>query len=181
MAIVYAAAKTKRGALRLLRIALIFSLAFAASAPPTVQSWSLSALKQIDVQMTAAPRNQGLAVKTIGVIGIDSAAVPDSVKQFPPNALLLVDRISTGESEIHATQSDVMNIVEGSATLITGGRLTAERKISDTEMRGTSLTGTERRPVKSGDVIMIPAKLPHQLILKPGEHLLYTVFKVETK
>jgi mannose-6-phosphate isomerase-like protein (cupin superfamily) len=161
---------------------MVFSLAaLAGGAPPTVQMWSVAALKQLDAQMTAGARNQGLAVKTIGVIGVDPSAISSAVNQFPANALLLVDRISTGESEIHATQSDVMTIIEGSATLITGGKLTEERKISDTEMRGKSLTGSERRPVKAGDVIMIPATLPHQLVLKPGERLIYTVFKAEMK
>jgi hypothetical protein len=146
----------KRTARRQFRIVLMFSLtALAAGPPPAVQSWSRSALKQIDAEMTATPRNKGLAVKTIGVIGIDPSAVSTSVQQFPANALLLVDRISTGESEIHTTQSDVMNIMEGAAALITGGKLTEERKISDTEIRGTSLTGTEQRPVKAGDVIVI--------------------------
>jgi mannose-6-phosphate isomerase-like protein (cupin superfamily) len=162
----------------------IFSLlavsAFAADGPAEIQYWSAAALKKVDMEMRAGTRNKGLAVKTISVIGVDPSAISSSVKEFPPNSLLLVDRISTGESEIHTNQNDVMTILEGSATLITGGKLTGERKISDTEIRGESLTGTGKRPVKVGDIILIPAKLPHQLVLKPGEHLTYTVFKAET-
>ena len=155
--------------------------AVAADGPQAIQVWSLSALKKVDAEMTAGARNKGLAVKTISVIGVDPGAISSSVQQFPPNSLLLVDRISTGESEIHTTQNDVMNILEGSATLITGGKLTGERKISDTETRGESLTGNDRRPIKAGDMVLIPAKLTHQLVLKPGEHLVYTVFKSEAR
>ena len=164
--------------LRSSRNVTIFCLAAsAASAPQTVQVWSLAALKQVDAQMAAGTRNHGLAVKTISVVGVDPAAISSSVKEFAPNSLLLVDRISTGESEIHVTQNDVTTILEGTATLSTGGKLTGERKISDTEIRGESLTGTDRRPVKAGDILLVPANMPHQLVLKPGEHLLYTVFK----
>lgn len=161
-----------------LRQCAVFSIcACAANAPQSVQVWSLSALKQVDAQMTAGPRNHGLAVKTISVIGTDPASISSSVKEFAPNSLLLVDRIATGESEIHVTQNDVTTILEGTATLITGGKLTGERKISDSEIRGESITGTDRRPVKAGDILLVPANMPHQLVLKPGEHLLYTVFK----
>jgi mannose-6-phosphate isomerase-like protein (cupin superfamily) len=153
--------------------------AFAASAPQMAQIWSLSALKQIDAEMTAAPRNHGLSVKTIGVVGVDPGSIPAAVNQFAPNSLLLVDRTETGESEIHATQNDITTIIEGTATLVTGGKLTKDRKISTNEIRGESITGTDRRAVKAGDIIMVPANMPHQFVLKPGERLVYTVFKAE--
>lgn len=166
--------------LRPLRVAGVLSLcAWAASPPTTPQIWSLAELKQIDAQMTAAPRNHGLAVRTISVNGGDpGAAVPGKTA---PNSLLLADRIATGDSEVHTTQMDIGNIIEGSATLVTGGTLTGERKVSDTEMRGESLTGTDRRVVKAGDVFVIPAGMPHQLVLGPGERLIYTVFKAEAQ
>src|SRR5271163_4870636 len=110
--------------LRCFRLIGALSLfALAASAPKTAQIWSLSALKEIDSQMVAGSRNHGLAVKTISVVGVDPANISSSVTSFAPNSLLLVDRIATGESEIHTTQNDVTNIIEGSATLITGGKL----------------------------------------------------------
>ena len=57
----------------------------------------------------------------------------------------------------HADITEVYVIREGSGTLVTGGKLVGPM----TGDRGTDIQGGESRVVKSGDVVFIPAKLPH--------------------
>jgi len=90
--------------------------------------------------MAAEPGNRGLAVKTMEVM--KSPAAPSET--FAPNTLLLVDRSSTGESEIHQTEHDILSVISGSATLIMGGTIVAPRNTGATEVRGDSIQGGVR-------------------------------------
>jgi mannose-6-phosphate isomerase-like protein (cupin superfamily) len=46
------------------------------------------------------------------------------------------------------------------------------------EMRGPSIKGGMEKPVAAGDIVTIPAKLPHQVKLAPGKEFTYFVVKV---
>ena len=45
-------------------------------------------------------------------------------------------------------------------------------------MRGPSIQGGTEAKLGSGDVLHIPAKVPHQMILAPGTQVTYFVTKV---
>ena len=71
---------------------------------------------------------------------------------------------------IHSEVTEVYSILEGSGTLVTGGRLidprprenTARRRaVSGPGFTGTGVEGGATRLVAEGDVIMIPAGTPH--------------------
>jgi glc operon protein GlcG len=83
-----------------------------------------------------------------------------------------------GEVEVHTLDTDIIYIVEGSATLTTGGTLVDSKTTAPNEVRATSVTGTsEARRLKPGDVIIIPAGVPHWFREVNGT-LLYYVVKV---
>jgi len=48
------------------------------------------------------------------------------------------------------------------------------------EVRGPSIKGGERKPLAAGDVVHIPAKIPHQLLVPAGKEFTYFVMKVDT-
>ena len=54
------------------------------------------------------------------------------------------------------------------ATLVTGGTLVNPQTQKSGEIRGTSISGGERHPVQAGDIIHIPAGVPHQLVVEKG-------------
>jgi glc operon protein GlcG len=87
-------------------------------------------------------------------------------------------RIAAGEVEYHAHTVDVMQVVEGSATLITGGEMVGARSVADGELRAQSLTGGDPRELSAGDVLAIPAGVPHQFT-GVSDPFLYLVVKVE--
>jgi mannose-6-phosphate isomerase-like protein (cupin superfamily) len=73
-------------------------------------------------------------------------------------------------AEVHLTYTDVVYVVKGSATLITGGKLVDiitpatypdGRPFSQDEIWGRSIEGGESRHVSEGDVIVIPNGVPH--------------------
>jgi mannose-6-phosphate isomerase-like protein (cupin superfamily) len=87
-------------------------------------------------------------------------------------------RIAPGEVEYHAHTADVMHVVQGSATVITGGEMVGVRAVADGELRAESLSGGHSRELSAGDVFAIPAGVPHQFT-RVSDPFLYFVVKVE--
>ena len=84
-------------------------------------------------------------------------------------------------AEAHQTLADVFVITSGEVTLIAGGVIEEPNASSPTETRGKSITGGTTRKLAVGDVVHIPAKTPHQLIVEAGKQSTFLILKVETK
>ncbi len=70
-------------------------------------------------------------------------------------------REAPGVAEIHTWDTDVIYVLEGSATLVTGGTAVDPKEISPGEIRGKEIIGGESREIGKGDVIIIPNGVPH--------------------
>jgi glc operon protein GlcG len=87
-------------------------------------------------------------------------------------------REAPGEVEYHAHTVDVMHVVQGSATVVTGGEMIGVRSAGDGELRADSVTGGHAEELSEGDVLAIPAGVPHQFT-RVSDPFLYFVVKVE--
>ena len=83
-------------------------------------------------------------------------------------ALKLSVRTTSGGAEIHARYDDLMIVQQGSATLITGGKVENAQTGRDGETKGSSVQGGKLQTIKVGDVVVVPAGVPHQLLIAPG-------------
>jgi glc operon protein GlcG len=70
-------------------------------------------------------------------------------------------RDAPGQAEIHTRATDVIYVVEGSATFVTGGRTVDPKEIAPNEIRGRAIEGGEAHQISKGDVVVVPAGLPH--------------------
>jgi len=70
-------------------------------------------------------------------------------------------RDGAGEGEVHVTDTDIFYVLEGSATVITGGALVGSHEIAPGELRGSSIEGGTAHRVSKGDVFTIPSGVPH--------------------
>ena len=70
-------------------------------------------------------------------------------------------RDAPGQAEVHHLDTDVMYIVEGSATFVTGGTVVGGKTTEPNEIRGASINGGQAHHVSKGDVIVIPNDTPH--------------------
>lgn len=87
-------------------------------------------------------------------------------------------RDKPGMVEVHTLDTDIIYVVEGSATLVTGGTLVDAKTIAPNEVRAASVSGaSETRRIGRGDVIIIPNNTPHWFKEVEGT-LLYYVVKV---
>jgi mannose-6-phosphate isomerase-like protein (cupin superfamily) len=73
----------------------------------------------------------------------------------------------------------VFFILDGHATLMTGGEVVEPKSTGPGETLGASVKGGSRQELKAGDVVHIPASMPHQMVLGEGDTVTYFVIKVE--
>jgi quercetin dioxygenase-like cupin family protein len=70
-------------------------------------------------------------------------------------------RDKPGEVEVHTKDTDIFYILEGAATFVTGGTTVGGKETAPTEFRGASMDGGVVRVITQGDVLVIPANVPH--------------------
>ncbi len=92
--------------------------------------------------------------------------------------VMTAQRTEAGSVEVHTKYADVFYIVEGGATIITGGKVIGQTMTNSDEPRGTSIEGGDPHEVGAGDVMVIPAGVPHWMkdVKAP---MLYFVVKVK--
>jgi len=76
----------------------------------------------------------------------------------------LEHRTDTTPPSIHPKHAELIEIIEGSCTLVTGGKLLGAKPAAPGAMTqgGTAIEGGSKRRVSKGDYIMVPANTPHQ-------------------
>ena len=90
---------------------------------------------------------------------------------------VLVARDATGVPEQHAKWTDVMLVQAGSATVLLGGQYQGGHEESPGETRGGQLVGANAQAVAAGDLLVIPAGMPHQVQVAPGGAIRYVTVK----
>ena len=86
-------------------------------------------------------------------------------------------RTEPGEVELHEHENDVFYILAGEATFITGGTMLGKRQTEPGQWRGVDIQGGDVYQLKQGDVILIPAGIPHWFESVPTQ-IDYFVVKV---
>ena len=89
-------------------------------------------------------------------------------------------REGDGSAELHETQTDIMIVESGEATLVVGGTMVEPKTVKPHEVRGSSIEGGLIKQLSSGDIVHIPAKVPHQLKIASGRTFTYLVVKVDS-
>jgi mannose-6-phosphate isomerase-like protein (cupin superfamily) len=100
--------------------------------------------------------------------------------QFEHHSWSLAHREKSGIVESHLTRTIVMIVQSGEATLVVGTDVVDQKNTSPTEIRGTAIRNGIERKVSAGDVINMPAGLPHQFLLEPGKQITYIDVVVNT-
>ena len=84
-------------------------------------------------------------------------------------------RTEPGKAEVHTNDTDIIYVLEGSATFVTGGTVVDGMNTADDEIRGARIDGGETRVLSPGDVIIVPNNTPHWFKEVKGPVLYYTI------
>lgn len=153
---------------------LLTSLAALAAAQPSIgaERSSVVLYKASDLrafQAKLAPKVNAMKVAT------------QKLDDFGNHNAMVAHREGSGQVEIHEHYADVFVVLSGVATLVAGGKAEGVKPTEPGEFRGVSIRGGERRTLGAGDIVHIPAGIPHPVLLEPGHQFTYFILKVETK
>jgi quercetin dioxygenase-like cupin family protein len=84
-------------------------------------------------------------------------------------------REQAGQAEIHTRDTDVIHVLSGSATFVTGGTIVDGTAVEPDEIRGAAVEGGETRTISAGDVVVVPAGTPHWFKAVPAPMTYYVV------
>jgi glc operon protein GlcG len=123
-------------------------------------------------------------VKTLPVTFFDSKTVSDafakgSVLEDGSNGenymVHASRREKSGMSEIHELDTDIIYVLDGNATFITGGKSVDSKMVAQNEFRGAIIDGGDVHELKKGDVVIVPRGTPHWFKQVDGAFLYYVV------
>jgi mannose-6-phosphate isomerase-like protein (cupin superfamily) len=104
----------------------------------------------------------------------------ETLKRYGNHLTMMAHREKSGSAELHTKDADIFMVVDGNATIVTGGKMVKAHTTVSGESRGTGIEGGITRKLAPGDVIHIAPNTPHQLKLEPGHTFTYFVVKVHS-
>lgn len=103
----------------------------------------------------------------------------ETLDKYPGHYTMLAFRSRSGGGELHEHFADLFYILDGHATLTTGGAVVDPKTTAPGETRGASVKGGTSQELKAGDVVHIAAGVPHQMRVADGESVTYFVVKIQ--
>jgi mannose-6-phosphate isomerase-like protein (cupin superfamily) len=151
-----------------------------AAAPPNSLPATYVRAADIQANLTAAPNSATNPLPNIRVVdagGYNVAVGAIHRPQTPP-----------GVVAVHYKVTEIYHVMDGAATLVTGGTVVnaKERPADAVSVRledgpgasGTAIQGGVTRKIKAGDVVVIPAGVPHWFSEINGS-ITYVVVRVD--
>lgn len=89
--------------------------------------------------------------------------------------VLMIRRDETGDAEVHTELDDTIIVERGTARFRVGGTITGNHQTGPAEWRGGTMTGWREYTLSAGDLLLIPAGVPHQAIVTSGTFLYLTI------
>ena len=135
--------------------------------PEGFQHWSPDSLKDVEQTLRTEARSNPLHIGT------------RRLQDYPNDLFMLSHREADGVVEWHETQADVFFVQSGSATLLVGGTMVGGEIVEPHERRNGAIQGGTRVKLSTGDIVRIPAKMPHQILLDGSKEFTYFVVKIK--
>jgi mannose-6-phosphate isomerase-like protein (cupin superfamily) len=91
----------------------------------------------------------------------NQALLAQSMIRLAPYNVSLEYRAAVANAAVHETEAELFYVIDGSATLVTGGRLKNETRTNETNLSGSGIEGGQSRHVAKGDFVIVPEGQPH--------------------
>jgi mannose-6-phosphate isomerase-like protein (cupin superfamily) len=89
------------------------------------------------------------------------AMVIEPLLSLAPYRANLEYRTALGPAAVHVHEDEFFYVVDGSGTLVTGGKLVHPVQTNAENLSGDSIVGGTAVPVAKGDFIVVPENTPH--------------------
>ena len=101
--------------------------------------------------------------------------VVERVVQLAPYTANLEYRASVGLAAVHEKEAELMYVVDGSGTIVTGGTLVNQTRTNPANLTGTAIDGGTPQKIAKGDFIFIPENTPHWISTIDGTIVLVSL------
>ena len=148
-------------------IALGFVAALQAADPPGFKMWTAAELRQHDQELS----------KHVG----EDHSSRETLADYGDHRFRMLYRDADGNPEQHDAIVDIVMVQSGAGTLVMGGTMVGKRGTNAGEWVGTHLEGGDQHRLGPGDIVHIPAGIPHSFLVPKGTHLTYVLLKIPAK
>lgn len=138
-----------------------------AADPPGFAMWSAEELRTHDAALSTK-------------VGADHSA-RETLADYGDHRFRMLYRDADGNPEQHDAIVDIVYVQSGGGTLVMGGTMAGRRATTAGEWVGTRLDGGDRHPLTPGDIVHIPAGIPHSFLVPAGTHLTYVLLKIPAR
>ncbi len=90
------------------------------------------------------------------------------ILSLAPYRASLEYRPATAPASLHEKDAEMFYVIEGTGTIVTGGKLTDETRTNAANLSGTSIAGGNAQAFAKGDFIIVPENTPHQITPSGG-------------
>jgi mannose-6-phosphate isomerase-like protein (cupin superfamily) len=116
---------------------------------PAIRTYTSSADVEALVAKAKAERKEGQGLLSQRLI------------ELAPYNVNLEYRAAIAPAAVHEKEAELFYVVDGAATMVTGGKLVNETRTNPTNLSGTAIEGGTSRTIAKGDFIMVPENMPH--------------------
>jgi mannose-6-phosphate isomerase-like protein (cupin superfamily) len=153
--------------MKLFLVTIAATAVLSAADPVGFDQWKGSELKSFEKKL--APK-------------IDAHKIASQpLAKYGNHNVTIIHREGSGEAELHETQADLFVVQSGEATLVIGGSVVDPKTTVPNEIRGPSIKDGARKRLGPGDIVHIPPKTPHQLMVDSGKQITYVIAKVNAE
>jgi mannose-6-phosphate isomerase-like protein (cupin superfamily) len=132
--------------------ALVFTATLAVAQQPAAQAMkTFSSSADITAMMAKAKAERKQ----------DQPLVTQPILRLAPYNANLEYRAAVGPAAVHEKEAEMFYVIDGSATLVTGGKLTKESRTNAENLTGTGIEGGTPQQVSKGDFVIVPENTPH--------------------
>src|SRR5262249_4495234 len=91
----------------------------------------------------------------------DQANFIQGLLTLTPYTANLEYRGAVGPAAVHEKEAELFYVIDGSGTLVTGGKLAGETRTNPENLSGTGIDGGATQDVAKGDFFIVPENTPH--------------------
>ena len=148
-------------------VAVAATTVLSAADPPGFALWKASDLKSHDAALSTHVA--------------DDHSSRETLADFGGHRFRMLYRDADGNPEQHDSIIDIVIVQSGEGALQLGGTMAGRRATSAGEYVGTRLDGGERHALGPGDIVHIPAGVPHAFLVPNRAHLTYVLLKIPAR
>lgn len=146
-------------------VIVVFGSLGVAQAPPGFDFWTSGQLRGYEKKL--GPKINAQKVAT------------ENLARYGNHLVMVAHRQGDGEAELHEKQADIFIVETGGGTLVVGGKVVGGKTTAPGEIRGASIEGGQKRKLGPGDVVHIPARTAHQVLLEGARQITYVIVKID--